>query len=277
MVQIRTSPSEHSFLMLEARKSCSFSISLVDGNGAPISLAGGSITLAISPVVRAATELPLLTVTAEPTGAEGVSQFNLQASVLDLTPGEFDFAITVVLEGYSFVVMKGTLEVVQNTDFSAGAASYNTPLSNLNVQAVIRANGTVRVVLGHALPPGIVRAPAGGNPGQVLAKKSTTHYDVEWATVEGATSSLPPGGTTGQVLAKTSNANHAVGWTTVNSAPAYPGVTWVRWTSGPPPARPTADASVLVLWLGVGAPPPVVASGTTGRHAHDVFMQLVVN
>lgn len=53
-------------------------------------------------------------------------------------------------------------------------------------------------------------------------------------------------------------------------------VGWIRWeASGAHPARPTDNPATLVMWFGPLPAPPVVASGTGGRHAHDVYYEMV--
>lgn len=98
------------------------------------------------------------------------------------------------------------------------------------------------------------------------------------AAANAAPGILPAGGTAGQVLAKASNADRDVQW--VDQAEGGGSTTggsvqWVRWTSGTAPTRPTADPAVLVMWIGPLPEPPLVATGTAGRHEHDIFMQLV--
>lgn len=53
--------------------------------------------------------------------------------------------------------------------------------------------------------------PSGGTSNQVLAKNSTTDYDVTWVT----THSTPAGGTTGQYLTKVSNTDYDTQWSTL--------------------------------------------------------------
>lgn len=52
--------------------------------------------------------------------------------------------------------------------------------------------------------------PPGGSSGQILAKESSTDYDVDW--VDLSAGNIPVGGDTGQVLTKMSSANHDVAW-----------------------------------------------------------------
>jgi hypothetical protein len=61
-----------------------------------------------------------------------------------------------------------------------------------------------------SLPSNIL--PTGGTIGQLLAKNSSTDFDMQWINPP---VSLPTGGTTGQALVKTSNTNYAVTWTTI--------------------------------------------------------------
>lgn len=59
-----------------------------------------------------------------------------------------------------------------------------------------------------------IGVPAGGSTGQALVKNSGTDFDDGWATIAG----MPTGGGTGQVLTKTSGTDFAASWKTPNAA-----------------------------------------------------------
>jgi hypothetical protein len=53
--------------------------------------------------------------------------------------------------------------------------------------------------------------PPGGDPGQHLAKRTATNFDVEWVDPESG-AELPPGGAIGEVLTKTGNLDGEADW-----------------------------------------------------------------
>jgi hypothetical protein len=53
--------------------------------------------------------------------------------------------------------------------------------------------------------------PPGGDPGQHLAKRTATNFDVEWVNPESG-AELPPGGAIGEVLTKTGNLDGEADW-----------------------------------------------------------------
>lgn len=164
MVQVRTSPQEHSLLVFEARKSASFGVFFTDAFDNPIDVSTATVTLAFAPQTRAVGAAPLLTVTAEGRPDLGWKRFNIQASQLAFTPGTYDFTMTVVLEGYSFVPMKGTLELVENTDLSATSTTFTIPSTTTNLKVALRPASTVVVNLTDMALP-VPTAGGGGGGG----------------------------------------------------------------------------------------------------------------
>lgn len=164
MVQVRTSPQEHSLLVFEARKSASFGVFFTDANDAPLDVSTATVTLAFAPQTRAVGSAPVLTVVAEPRPDLGWKRFNIQASQLALNPGSYDFTMTVVLEGYSFVPMKGTLELVENTDLSATSTTFTIPSTTTNLKVALRPASTVVVSLTDMALP-VPTVPGGGGGG----------------------------------------------------------------------------------------------------------------
>lgn len=81
---------------------------------------------------------------------------------------------------------------------------------------VTKQSGTYLVdyVIGAPGSGGSGNIPAGGSSGQVLAKRSSADYAIEWRTPH----YVPSGGTSGQVLAKSSGADYAVSWVTPSVA-----------------------------------------------------------
>lgn len=83
---------------------------------------------------------------------------------------------------------------------------------------VTKQSGTYLVdyVIGAPGSGGSGNIPAGGSSGQVLAKRSSADYAIEWRTPH----YVPSGGTSGQVLAKSSDNNYALSWSTPHYVPS---------------------------------------------------------
>ena len=89
---------------------------------------------------------------------------------------------------------------------------------------------------------------------------------------------VPGGGTSGQVLTKNSNVDYDTGWSTSTgggggSVPideTHLVEQVVRSGTSAWPARPTTNASTVVMWIGAGSDPPPVTSGTGGMYPNDL-------
>ena len=127
MVKLSNSPYESTVLTLEARKSFSLRIELHDrhGNLLPWDNLSATFTLGTLDPLEALLEIP---------ATDGV--FRIQASELDLKPGTYQFTITLRSRGYSFVIVKGDVKLVQNTEAGSVADFYGaaTPSETIAVQ-----------------------------------------------------------------------------------------------------------------------------------------------
>lgn len=104
--------------------------------------------------------------------------------------------------------------------------------------------------------------PAGGGPGQTLAKVSSSDFDAEWVDSNGG-SGVPDGGTAGQMLTKLTSANGEAGWVDPvggggNAMLFYDGVQWpVRddfqfprmWVSTQHPTAPMPGMNEGDMWI----------------------------
>ena len=164
MVQLRTSPSTHSVLTLEARKSCSFGLNVVSESGVGRDLTDAtSLSLPVAPRVRSASAEPILNIAATGLTADGWASFALQASQLNLAVGSYDFTITMISQGYSIVLLKGTLELVENTERASTSSIYTMPTSTTALKAVLRGATVVKVVLSD-IPQPVAGGGGGGTP-----------------------------------------------------------------------------------------------------------------
>ena len=185
MVQLRTSPSTHSVLTLEARKSCSFGLNVVSESGIGRDLTDAtSLSLTVAPRVRAVGSAPILNIAATGLTADGWASFALQASQLNFPVGSYDFTITMISHGYSMVLLKGTLELVENTEHASTSSIYTMPTSTTALKAVLRGATVVKVVLSD-IPQPVAGGGGGGYPlsdagvaALVADTSSLTHAEV---------------------------------------------------------------------------------------------------
>ena len=107
MAKLSNSPYEATVLTLEARKSFSLRIELHDRHGNLMTWDGLSATFTLGTLepLEALLEIP---------ATDGV--FRIQASELNLKPRTYQFTITLRSRGYSFVIVKGDVKLVQNTE-----------------------------------------------------------------------------------------------------------------------------------------------------------------
>ena len=127
MPRISTSPPEVTVMRLEQRKSAALSLAFVDAAGRPVDLTGCSVVLVIGERQRGGgytVVLDLLGSIQNPT--TGLVRFNIQAADLDLAAQEYDYSVTLrTVDRYSAVVMKGSVEILENPDPSV-AGTYPT-------------------------------------------------------------------------------------------------------------------------------------------------------
>lgn len=208
MATIGNSPSATTIIRVEARKSFSLGMHLSDPHGKPVDLTGCEMTIIAKPLPiddnsditnflqansQANISVPKL----------GYGSFNLQALTLNVDPGEYPFAIVLkTAEGYTGVIVKGILDVQQNTEFTSVGTQYTSvnPAQSLAVQ--LQGMNAINVFIGGQLPPGmnyirddvltvienfnpddIAYVPNGGRSGYVLTKINGDDYQFEWRPV----------------------------------------------------------------------------------------------
>lgn len=197
---IGNSPSSHTLLRLEARKSFALGIRVLDRLGRDADLTGCSLRLVIKAEetasapnlvaadANAVIELPL----------DGFGLFRLQAATLDIEPREYPFAIVLTTaEGYTSVIVKGSVEIVQNVDFDDSSV-FTLALPTQTITAEL-GSSMISVYTGAQLPPGfayvreerletiesfdpsaVAYTPAGGRAGYALTKLTGDDYAMDW-------------------------------------------------------------------------------------------------
>jgi len=244
MATIGTSPEKHTIIRLEARKSFSFGLWIKDFLNRPLDITDVSLRFVMRAAFVDSDPLDATNLVTSSNGfisnaGAGYARFDIQASELDHPAGDYEFAIVMVSNGYSSVIVEGTVVVDANTEFSSMTdtftSSVNPPLA---LDVLLREQVAISVYAGHALAPGtwsftdVVKArldalategwdalinkpafgsaafvnvddiaiPSGGSPGAALLKSSASNYDVHWGMIAtGGTGLTATGQPTGAV------------------------------------------------------------------------------
>lgn len=101
---------------VERAKSFAFSVKVQFEDGTPFDFTGASVRCTIAEPRRLGGDIVLL-ISGQDVGVDGVRQFQIQASELDLTPGEYPYDLTLqTAEGYSVPLSKGVFAIGANVD-----------------------------------------------------------------------------------------------------------------------------------------------------------------
>ena len=138
MAKLSNSPYESTVLTLEARKSFSLRIELHDRHGNLMSWDNLSETFTLG-------TLEPLEALLEISATDGV--FRIQASELDLKPRTYQFTITLRSYGYSFVIVKGDVELVQNTEAGSVNALYGAAIPSETIAVQLDQMNVIKVSL----------------------------------------------------------------------------------------------------------------------------------
>ena len=142
-------------IRLEQRKSYTFTVHVIGPDGSPIDCTGSTFSF----VAERSTYPNEVVLDLAPTrmmGPKGFLTFDIQASELELDPGEYPYAITMrTPDNYSLVIAKGNLELIHNPE--TGSTQHSFPIKETieGVEAVIRGRDLVKVTIGTLLPPGM--------------------------------------------------------------------------------------------------------------------------
>lgn len=179
---LTNSPEEQLVLRLEARKSFTFGLRFRTASDAPVDITGAEIRFTAARVHADEQVESVFFVEAVHTGsALGLARVDIQAAALDLEPGSYYFALTVLNGGYSSVVAKGVIELQQNVEFASVDDDFMTGDPATTLDVVQRSNGDIHVVQGEFFPPTAGSIPPGGTTGQSLVKISNESYDLVWS------------------------------------------------------------------------------------------------
>ena len=248
MSYLGNSPAQELVIRLEARKSFALGIFVRDTHGDALDITDAQLRIVMRDPKSTGTDdsdnLILNNVAALVHPTKGYATFNLQATDLDHKPQEYPFSVIMLTEGYSIVVARGVVDLVQNTEYSSTASSYlgQTPPSSLEIK--MRGLTILDVRTGPALAPGTtsftdqdkdklngIEAGAQQNipsdwdsgaddPGYILNKPplgSAAYADVDDLAI-------PLGGGPGEVLVKLSSRDFDTAWQHPRTTPGSGGL-----------------------------------------------------
>ena len=160
MVTLSNSPKSETLLRLEARKSFSLALVVTDAHSRPLDVSTATLRLVIKRKLAATgmddAENLIVDETAVPVDAvNGRVRFDLQAADLNVKPADYPYVAVLENEGYSTVLFRGTVEVLENAEYSSVASAYNSSGTSQALSVALRNNTVVQIVAGAGLAPGV--------------------------------------------------------------------------------------------------------------------------
>jgi len=158
MATAGNSPQSRPVLELEARKSFSFGVWIQDQNSNPLDISGATLRFVARKQVTSDVidDSDNLITNAQATiiaPSLGYGIFAFQASELDWTPGEYQFTIVIISEGYSGVLVNGIIQLNQNTEFGSMDETFEVMEPVTHLQIAMRNQTSIVVKAGPALAP----------------------------------------------------------------------------------------------------------------------------
>lgn len=160
-MSLSNSPRSQVVLQLQARKSFALDLFITDQNENPLDIADSTFTIVVRKKTSSAVSDDSGNLVANSLALLvapiiGHAQFNLQASDLDFAPGEYQFTITLTEAGYSGVLVQGTLQLEQNTEFSSLGEVYTPGQAPSALRVAMRGQNALYVRTGAIQAPGEV-------------------------------------------------------------------------------------------------------------------------
>lgn len=157
MVSLTNSPAQFMQLRLEARKSFRLDLWFRRLKSIGLDITGADLTLTVAKITGHATSQQnqvLVKKATLPTPTLGHARFDLQAAELTLHPETYAFDITMESQGFTGIIMKGELTVVDNTEFDATNSTFSGHGVSRTVDVLLRTN-TTELHVGPDLPYGL--------------------------------------------------------------------------------------------------------------------------
>jgi hypothetical protein len=235
---IGNSPQATTVLRLEARKSFALSVWIRDTSGRPLDISNTELRLVMKKfsVTNDPGDASNLIVhsSAEIVDAvAGLARFNLQATDLNQTPGEYPFALVLDMNGYSTVAVKGIVDLQQNTEFTSLNSTYLPANAPSAITLSIGAGSQITLQTGPTLAPGTTSfTNADKDKLDGIEEGAQVNVEASWSAEEGQPGyirykprfgsaafrdfedllGLPKGGSPGEVLVKLTSDDYLVGW-----------------------------------------------------------------
>jgi hypothetical protein len=216
-------PQDETILRLQARKSFAFGVWVEDFNGNPLDIVNSSFRMVARKSVPSTVNDDSGNLLTNSHGtvvaaALGFVRFSLQASELDWEPGEYGFTIVISEGGYSAVLVKGTIVLEENAEFTSMTESYIPNDISTALRVALREQVAIYVKTGPTLAPGQA----------TFSIEDEQHLDELYASAvakgEVLNADLIPDGTT-KVMMTTAErnklANLTLNWTDIQGKPAF--------------------------------------------------------
>ncbi|QCG78321.1 minor tail protein [Microbacterium phage AloeVera] len=159
MAYTGNSPVDEVILRLQARKSFSLGIWIEDQNENPLDITGCILRFVARKNVPSTVNDDsgnLVTnsqaIIMAPT--LGYAAFNFQAAEMDWEPGDYLFSIVLSDSGYTATIVRGQIQLEQNTEFTSIEETYSPADPPTHLRAMIREGVALKVRTGPMLAPG---------------------------------------------------------------------------------------------------------------------------
>lgn len=212
MGYIGNTPQDQTVLRLEAAKSFSFNVWVQDPTGRALDITGAAARIVMKKPPFDPTDVnDLDNLITNDTGiivdaGVGLIRFNLQAADLNHAPGDYPFVVVFESDGYSFVMIKGYVELTANGELeSVGDVFVGADPAAQSLVVQLAGPKSINVYVGGAMPPGTMSF--------TDADKAKLDGIQAGAQLVPENRMIPPGGNQGSVLTKMSSASDfVVGW-----------------------------------------------------------------
>lgn len=228
MATLGNTPKSTTVLRLEARKSFTLSVWITDHHGRALDISTISLRLVVKQRDLADTGVDdlaglVLDQTADLTDPlEGLATFSVQASDLNQAPGEYPFSLVMLDEGYSAVLMKGVVDLQENSEFSSVGSTYLSSNPASSIVLSLRGRSVVSIATGSTLAPGTTSFTDGdkakldsittGAEVNIPADWTAGVLDQGYILNKPLNVGIPDGGSPGEVMAKLSGVDGDAAW-----------------------------------------------------------------
>ena len=160
MSYLSNGPVDQVVLRLMARKSFALGIFVQDQNGNPLDITGCTFHILMRKSIPSTTVDDSGNLIINSTGVIqaptlGFLRFELQAADLNQAPGEYLFSIVMISDGYSSVLVNGSIELEQNAEFaSVGEIYESSETMSTALAVVLDGSRSISVRTGPTLAPG---------------------------------------------------------------------------------------------------------------------------